>query len=223
MLRRTLTLVLSLCLSLVLTAAVTAQDSEYRTIEDPLFGVTSVVPADWEDLGGGIHARGTPPADLALIAIQAAPATVDQLWASLLPQFALTEVPDVTGEYATDTYTWTLYRFDVSLGAMTIAVELALSENEGVTSVLLLQAAPEEFESLREQVLLPAIDAFARLAPEPTTDPAALAYQVEEVVFPGGSEGVELAGTLSLPDGPGPHPVVVTMTGSGPQDRNESL
>ncbi len=43
------------------------------------------------------------------------------------------------------------------------------------------------------------------------------------MTFPGGSEGVELAGTLTLPDAPGPHPVVITMTGSGPQDRNESL
>ena len=46
---------------------------------------------------------------------------------------------------------------------------------------------------------------------------------MEEVAFPGGSEDVELAGTLTLPNGPGPHPVVITMTGSGPQDRNESL
>ena len=57
----------------------------------------------------------------------------------------------------------------------------------------------------------------------PTPDPASFDYSSEEVAFPGGSEGVELAGTLTLPDAPGPHPVVITMTGSGPQDRNESL
>lgn len=35
--------------------------------------------------------------------------------------------------------------------------------------------------------------------------------------------GVELAGTLTLPEGPGPHPAAVLISGSGPQDRNEAL
>ena len=34
---------------------------------------------------------------------------------------------------------------------------------------------------------------------------------------------MKLAGTLTLPDGPGPFPAVVLVTGSGPQDRDESL
>ena len=221
--RRLLALFLSLTFVLLATAAASAQDPQYRSVEDPLFGVSTVVPADWQDGGGGIYSRGEVPGDLALLAVQSAPATVDQLWGSLLPQFALTEVPEVTGQYGTGGYDWTLYRFDVSLGAMTIAVELALSETDGVTSLLLLQSDPEDFELLREQVLVPALDAFDTLAPEPTPDPTAFDYQVEEVAFPGGSEDVELAGTLTLPNGPGPHPVVITMTGSGPHDRNESL
>jgi pimeloyl-ACP methyl ester carboxylesterase len=221
--RRLSSLFLSLCLVLLATTAASAQDQEYRSVEDPLFGVSTVVPADWQDGGGGIYSRGDAPGDVAILAVQSAPATVDQLWGSLLPQFALTEVPDVTGQYATEGYDWALYRFDVSLGAISIAVELALSETDGVTSLLLLQSDPEDFDRLREQVLVPALDAFAALEPEPTPDPATFDYQSEEVSFPGGSEGVELAGTLTLPNGPGPHPVVITMTGSGPQDRNESL
>lgn len=222
--RRTLAITLALSLALVASATVvSAQDIERRPVEDQLFGVSSVVPADWQDLGGGAYSRGTPPQDLALIAIQAAPATIDQLWTSLLPQFALTETPEVTGEYDSGNFAWTLYRFDVTLGPTTIAVELALSENDGVTSLLLLQSDPEEFEVLREQVLMPAIDAFAPLEPEPTPDPSTFDYHIEDVTFEGGSEGVELAGTLTLPRGPGPHPVVVTMTGSGPQDRDESM
>ena len=35
--------------------------------------------------------------------------------------------------------------------------------------------------------------------------------------------GVELAGTLTLPEGDGPFPAVVLISGSGPQDRDESL
>ncbi len=222
--RRTLAVILSVCLALVATTAgALAQDIERRPVEDPLFGVSAVVPADWQELGGGVYARGTPPDDLALIAIQAAPATIDQLWASLLPQFALTEVPELTGEYSSELFDWRLYRFDVQLGGMVIAVELALAEEDGTTQLLLLQSDPGEFDILREEVLLPAIDAFAPLAPEPTPDPSTFDYQIEEVAFPGGAADVQLAGTLTLPDGPGPHPVVVTMSGSGAQDRDESL
>lgn len=33
-------------------------------------------------------------------------------------------------------------------------------------------------------------------------------------------DGVQLAGTLTLPDGPGPHPAMLFLPGSGPVDRN---
>jgi pimeloyl-ACP methyl ester carboxylesterase len=221
--RRIPAILLSTVLVLAATTAALAQELERRPVEDPLFGVSSVVPADWQDFGGGTYTRGTPPDDPALIAIQAAPASIDQLWTALLPRFALTETPDATGEYESEALRWTLYRFDVTLGPSTIAVELALSENDGVTSLLLLQSDPGEFDVLREQVLLPAIDAFAPLEPEATPDPSTFDYAIEEVAFAGGSEGVELTGTLTMPAGPGPHPVVVTMSGTGAHDRDESL
>jgi uncharacterized protein len=223
-LRPLLAIILFLGLSLVATVStVAAQEIERRPVEDELFGVSSVVPADWQDLGGGAYARGTPPQDLALVAIQAAPASIEQVWSSLLPQFALTEVPEVTGSYRSELFDWTLYRFDVQLGDTVISAELALAGQDGTTQLVLLQSDPADFDTLREQVLLPAIDAFAPLAPTPTPDPSTFGYQIEEVSFPGGSEDVELAGTLTLPAGPGPHPVVVTMSGSGAQDRDESL
>ncbi len=221
---RILSIIPALALALAaLAPPAAAADIERRPVEDPMFGVSSVVPADWQDLGGGAYSRGTPPDDLALIAIQAAPATPDQLWASLAPQFALTEPPESTDYYSSGLLDWTIFDFGVQLGEVVISVGLALAEDDGVTSLVLLQSAPDEYDILREQVLLPAIDAFAPLAPEPTPHPSTFDYQIEEVTFPGGSEGVELAGTLTLPDGPGPHPAVVTMSGSGAQDRDESL
>jgi hypothetical protein len=224
----TLTRILALILAPTMALAasissVAAADIEYRRVEDSLYGVSSVVPADWQDLGGGAHSRGTPPADLALVVIQTAPASIDQVWTSLLPRLGLSEVPEVTEEYVTDGYDWTLYRFDVTLGSTAVAVELALAEADGLTSLVLLQADAAEFEDLRGQVFLPAVDAFAPLAPEATPPPSAFDYRIEEVAFPGGSEGVQLAGTLTMPNTPGPHPVVVMMSGSGPQDRDESL
>jgi pimeloyl-ACP methyl ester carboxylesterase len=111
----------------------------------------------------------------------------------------------------------------VTLGATTLTVELALAVDDGATHIVLLQAPVDEFAILREAVLVPALEAFAILAPEATPDPATLGYRVEEVRFPGGGPGVDLAGTLTLPEGTGPHPAVVLMSGSGAQDRDESL
>ena len=48
-------------------------------------------------------------------------------------------------------------------------------------------------------------------------------YDEEDVRFDGGAEGVTLAGTLTMPRGAGPFPAVVLISGSGPQDRNETL
>jgi pimeloyl-ACP methyl ester carboxylesterase len=48
-------------------------------------------------------------------------------------------------------------------------------------------------------------------------------YREEEVTIQNSRASVSLAGTLTLPEGKGPFPAVVLMSGSGPQDRNESL
>lgn len=49
-----------------------------------------------------------------------------------------------------------------------------------------------------------------------------LPYREVQVRFPS-VEGVELAGTLTVPPGAGPFPAAVLVSGSGPQDRNEAL
>ncbi len=48
-------------------------------------------------------------------------------------------------------------------------------------------------------------------------------YDAVEVSFENQAAKVKLAGTLTLPRGEGPFPCVVMVTGSGPQDRDESL
>jgi uncharacterized protein len=48
-------------------------------------------------------------------------------------------------------------------------------------------------------------------------------YEVLEVSIANTEAGIDLAGTLTLPEGDGPFPGVVLVSGSGPQDRNESL
>ncbi len=50
-----------------------------------------------------------------------------------------------------------------------------------------------------------------------------LPYRAETVRFANASAHLELAGTLTLPPGPGPHPGVILVTGQGRQDRDETI
>lgn len=48
-------------------------------------------------------------------------------------------------------------------------------------------------------------------------------YREEEITFANFAANVTLAGTLTLPKGPGPFPAALLIAGSGPHDRDESL
>jgi pimeloyl-ACP methyl ester carboxylesterase len=57
----------------------------------------------------------------------------------------------------------------------------------------------------------------------PQTPKPPFPYQAEDVMFENTKCNVKLAGTLTRPTGAGPFPAVVLITGSGPQDRDETL
>jgi len=57
----------------------------------------------------------------------------------------------------------------------------------------------------------------------PQTPQSPFNYYTEEVTFKNAADSVELSGTLSLPSQKGKFPVVVLITGSGPQDRDETI
>jgi len=48
-------------------------------------------------------------------------------------------------------------------------------------------------------------------------------YKEEEVTFENNRDKITLAGTLTVPQGKGPFPAVILISGSGPQNRNEEL
>jgi pimeloyl-ACP methyl ester carboxylesterase len=48
-------------------------------------------------------------------------------------------------------------------------------------------------------------------------------YRAEDLKYPNPGAGIQLAATLTIPPGKGPFPAVVLITGSGQQDRDESL
>ncbi len=69
-------------------------------------------------------------------------------------------------------------------------------------------------------VLEPSDDAGPNRPQEPE---APFPYVATDVSFESAATGVRLAGTLTLPPGNGPHPAVVLVSGSGPQDRDETV
>ena len=63
----------------------------------------------------------------------------------------------------------------------------------------------------------------ARLV-RPQTPVPPFPYRVEEVAFDNAeASGVRLAGTLTLPQGAGPFPAAILISGTGPQDRDETV
>ncbi len=74
---------------------------------------------------------------------------------------------------------------------------------------------------LRQEVSLSAEPVKAPLRPQNPVAP--FPYLVEEVSFRNEPDGVLLAGTLTVPTTNQPCPAVVLISGSGPQDRDETL
>lgn len=207
---------------LVLSAfSVLAQDTgvTLTPFTDEAFGVQGVLPDGWTKVSPGVYARGQGAGDATVLAQQTSAAPLDTVVKALLPQLQIDALPDSVGTVETDAFTWTVYKIDVTAGGVTVTVDLALAEADGKTHIVLMQAAPDEYDALHEAVFVPVLDAYAPLAE--ATPEADLPYSAEEVSIPNGD--VTLAGTLTLPEGDGPHPAIVLVTGSGPQDRDESL
>lgn len=60
-------------------------------------------------------------------------------------------------------------------------------------------------------------------ARRPQTPVKPYPYQETEVTIENKAAGFSLAGTLTLPQGKGPFPAVILITGSGPQDRDQTI
>lgn len=206
------------CLSL-LPATAQAQDPQTPDLvpfTDAQYGLEGVRPVGWTAAGNGLYARRSSTADPTLLAIQAAPLDIDALWLALLPQFALSEIPAVVETVQTGALEWTLYRFDYRDDIVTVAIDLALAHADGTSYIVVLQTTPADYDGLHNAVFLPVVGALLPLDLDRD-----LPYRVEDVTFASGDE--TLSGTLTLPDGDGPHPAVVLMSGSGPNDRDETV
>ncbi|PSQ80041.1 MAG: hypothetical protein BRD41_06035 [Bacteroidetes bacterium QS_1_63_11] len=71
--------------------------------------------------------------------------------------------------------------------------------------------------------LTPADEAETAPPPRPQHPEPPYPYAADSVAFRNNAAGLALAGTLTRPEGEGPHPAVVLVSGSGPQDRNSEV
>lgn len=71
-----------------------------------------------------------------------------------------------------------------------------------------------------EKILISAADVPT---PRPQNPLRPLPYRSEDLTYENKGAGVVLAATLTIPEGKGPFPAVVLITGSGAQDRDEAL
>ncbi|MEM9233226.1 MAG: alpha/beta hydrolase [Pseudomonadota bacterium] len=104
----------------------------------------------------------------------------------------------------------------VTITAIGARYEAALSENGTTLDGTFTQNGQEFSLVLIKDAPVPEREARPQ---EPGDDRP---YNEEEVTFTS-ADGTTLAGTLVVPDGNGPFPGVVFLTGSGPQDRDETL
>ena len=61
----------------------------------------------------------------------------------------------------------------------------------------------------------------ALIRPQEPVEP--FPYEIEDVSFSNSADKVQLAGTITIPQGTGPFPAAILISGSGPQDRDETI
>ena len=109
-------------------------------------------------------------------------------------------------------------RFGVSSSGA--AWELAVAE-DGKSATGVLKQGGAEFKTTMRR--LAAGEAVVKDLVRPQEPKPPFPYATTEVAFENPAAKATLAGTLSAPNGDGPFPCVVMVTGSGPQDRDEAL
>jgi hypothetical protein len=120
-------------------------------------GISGVAPAGWNELEPGVFARGNPASDPTFLAQLAAPvAARDDLIGGVLGNFGIGSLPDAPADsFPAENLTWDIY---VIPGE--VVVGLAVAETDAMVYVVAISAAPDEFDGLAEQLLVPALMAF---------------------------------------------------------------
>lgn len=110
---------------------------------------------------------------------------------------------------------FTDHRLELALDIASITYTAELGE--GMLAGTFKQGGFEAPLDMRREALEPPV----YIRPQESKEP--YSYIIEEVVFTNPEAGIKLAGTLTLPEGAGPFPAVVMISGSGTQNRDAEL
>ncbi|MBK9124577.1 MAG: alpha/beta hydrolase [Chloroflexi bacterium] len=179
---------------------------------------TGVVPSSWVQVTAGLWSRESGAQ--VLMAQQARTEAPDVVLVSLLPQFGIDTVPEPVEIRDANGLTWAIYEILAPAGS-DAAIDVAITGQGTLTYFIILASVVEEHDALKQAVFLPAVDGLVPLSSADVL-PEDTPYTAEDVSFTA-ADGTELSGTLTLPEGDGPHPVVVLVSSSGPHDRDGAL
>lgn len=214
-------LAIALLAVLALTGAA-AQDETDDIVLVPFtdfnYAFTGLVPSSWVQVTAGLWSRDTGPQTL--MAQQARTEAPEAVLTALLPQFGVDTMPEPVEIREANGLTWTIYEILAPAGS-NAAIDVAIAGKDTLTYFIILASVVEEHDALKQAVFLPAVDALVPLTSADTL-PEDTPYTAEDISFTS-ADGVELSGTLTLPEGDGPHPAVVLISSSGPHDRDGAL
>ena len=119
-------------------------------------GISGVRPDGWTESAPGVYSRGGSGLDVVVLIAQAAPGRAADMLEKFTRQLGLDAPPSPVSERGANDLSWELHEIEVQ----GLSVDIALAESEDLVLVVLLQAKPEERQSLYEQAFLPAVDAL---------------------------------------------------------------
>lgn len=125
--------------------------------ESSNLGIQTVVPEGWQELAPGTFARSAL-GDVAVAVLPLTGVPVDQA-AQLLAESILgsdAETPQAIDQLAANGRTWEIYALEVQ----GLGIRMAITDVDGNTYLILLQAPPAEIDALQLNILIPVIEAF---------------------------------------------------------------
>ncbi|NIS81565.1 MAG: hypothetical protein GTO14_15485 [Anaerolineales bacterium] len=144
------------------TATLQPEDIELVPVVLERAGVIGVAPERWKFRQGAYY-REDWPQDPAGLYIEGFPGLNlgRVLPGVVLAALGLEQLPESIGRAETEAFIWTLFYVEVDIPNLGLLyVDLGLSETEAGSFLVALTSGPEDYQTLHEQVFLPALEAL---------------------------------------------------------------
>jgi hypothetical protein len=141
------------------TAPLKASDFKLKPLTEAQLGFSSVIPEGWQQMSAGMYSPSGKTSDQTFLMLQAAPVAPDTFLNFLKQQLSQANYTIEFAPAGTRTANgidWTLYSAQADVGG----IDVALSQKNGTTYLILLSGPLNDRKALVEGVFLPAIDAL---------------------------------------------------------------